>query len=196
MCVNVVHLTSVTGTVTYSAIMAASCQFAFAVHVLAVLAYRDGEGIACSDAIAASVNTNPVVIRRLLSQLRNAGLVKTQRGMRGGAALCLAPEAITLDAVYRAVKLQATFAIERPVPNQKCPVGAGITRVLDEVFASAQSALEAALKARSLRDVLNAMGEECSSRARKGGAADKARSGDFQVAVANGVARRGRPQRG
>ena len=79
--------------------MPASCRFAFAVHVLAVLAYRDSQVSACSDALAGSVNTNPVVIRRLLSQLRNAGLVKTQQGVRGGATLELPPEEITLGAV-------------------------------------------------------------------------------------------------
>ena len=140
--------------------MAASCRFAFAIHVLAVLAYRTCKSSACSDALAGSVNTNPVVIRRLLSQLRNAGLVKTHKGMRGGATLELAPEEITLDAVYRAVEPRASFAADRPLPDQGCPVGAGITRVLDEVFASAQAALVAALKERTLRDVMEAMKEE------------------------------------
>jgi len=140
--------------------MAASCRFAFAIHVLAVLAYRQAQGSACSHLLAGSVNTNPVVIRRLLSQLRKAGLVKTRKGMRGGAALGLAPEAITLDAVYRAVEPQAFCGPDRPQPNLRCPVGVGIARVLDEVFASAQAALEAALERRTLRDVLTAMQEE------------------------------------
>jgi len=140
--------------------MPASCRFAFAVHVLAVLAYRDSQVSACSDALAGSVNTNPVVIRRLLSQLRNAGLVKTQQGVRGGATLELPPEEITLGAVYRAVEPRPSFAADRPEPNKGCPVGAGITRVLDEVFASAQAALESALEERTLRDVMNAMKDE------------------------------------
>jgi DNA-binding IscR family transcriptional regulator len=163
--------------------MAASCRFAFAIHVLAVLAYRDNgggddkrgkSGGACSDTLAGSVNTNPVVIRRLLSQLRNAGLVETHKGMRGGAVLGLAPEAITLDAVYRAVERRPSFAAERPLPDQGCPVGAGITRVLDEVFASAQAALEAALKRCTLGDVLTAMREEAASRRTERLAAGKA----------------------
>jgi Rrf2 family protein len=140
--------------------MAASCRFAFAIHVLAVLAYRRAQGSACSDFLAGSVNTNPVVIRRLLSQLRKAGLVTTTKGMHGGAALGLAPEAITLDAVYRAVEPQAFCGPDRPRPNLRCPVGAGIARVLDEVFTSAQAALEAALERRTLGDVLSAMREE------------------------------------
>jgi len=156
--------------------MAASCRFAFAIHVLAVLAYRQDQGSACSDVLAGSVNTNPVVIRRLLSQLRKAGLVTTRKGTHGGAALGLAPEAITLDAVYRAVEPQAFCGPDRPQPNLRCPVGAGIARVMDEVFASAQAALEAALERRTLRDVLSAMQEETGSpaEARSRGAADRA----------------------
>ena len=139
--------------------MAASCRFAFAVHVLAVLAYQRAVGGACSDKLAKSVNTNPVVIRRLLSQLRNAGLVKTQKGAAGGAALSCLPEEITLDLVYRAVEPMASFAVHRQKPNQRCPVGAGIERVLDDVFSSAQAALESELARRTLRDVLEAMAE-------------------------------------
>ena len=75
---------------------------------------REGGGV-CSDALAGSVNTNPVVIRRLLSQLRKAGLVTTQKGSCGGATLCASPEEISLDAVYRAVEPMASFA---PHPQQ------------------------------------------------------------------------------
>jgi Rrf2 family protein len=137
--------------------MAASCRFAFAVHVLAVLALQRDAGSACSDRLARSVNTNPVVIRRLLAQLKKAGLVCTQKGSSGGAKLCEKPEDVSLDAVYRAVELAPSFGTHRKQPNQKCPVGAGIEQVLDEVFASAQTALETELAHRTLRDVLDAM---------------------------------------
>jgi Rrf2 family protein len=137
--------------------MAASCRFAFAVHILAVLARQRTVGRACSDKLASSVNTNPVVIRRLLSQLRTAGLVVTQKGSSGGAMLCCPPETIALDRVYRAVETKPSFGTHRQKPNQRCPVGAGIERVLGEVFSSAQSALESELARRTLADVLHAM---------------------------------------
>jgi Rrf2 family protein len=138
--------------------MASSCRFAFAVHVLAVLALKreEGGGV-CSDVLAGSVNTNPVIIRRLLSRLREAGLVTTQKGSCGGSALAAAPERISLNAVYRAVEPGAAFGQHPQEPNKGCPVGAGIEQVLDEVFASAEAALEAALARRSLADVLTAM---------------------------------------
>src|SRR5476651_1244569 len=102
--------------------MASSCRFAFAVHVLAVLAHRIEAGV-CSDRLAGSVNTNPVVIRRLLSTLRAAGLVITQKGAGGGAKLAREPERIPLDEVYRAVESAASFSPHRQKPNPRCPVG-------------------------------------------------------------------------
>lgn len=140
--------------------MASSCRFAFAVHVLAVLALKRETGGVCSDLLAGSVNTNPVVIRRLLTRLRHAGLVTTQKGSCGGATLCCPPEKISLETIYHAVEPREAFGHHPHQPNQRCPVGAGIERVLDEVFASAQAALEFALAGRTLADVLASMARE------------------------------------
>lgn len=140
--------------------MASSCRFAFAVHVLAVLALKREKGGVCSDLLAGSVNTNPVIIRRLLTRLKSAGLVSIQKGSCGGASLVAAPGQITLDVIYHAVESGASFSQHPHQPNKRCPVGAGIERVLDEVFATAQSALEATLARRTLADVLAAMIEE------------------------------------
>ena len=133
--------------------MADNCQFAFAVHILAVLAYRDGAGVN-STSLARSVNTNAVVIRRLLSDLRRAGLVCTQRGVAGGARLCSPPREITLERIYHAVNEGARFSHHPHPPNPRCPVGCNIENVLSEVFSSAQTALEQALARRTLADVL------------------------------------------
>ena len=145
--------------------MAATCRFAFAVHVLTVLAYRRGTDVS-SELLAGSVNTNAVCIRRLLSELRRAGLVCTQHGPGGGARLCDGPEEITLATVYRAVEHGATFSPHPHQPNQKCPVGRRIEEVLGEVFSSAQAALEKALAERTLADVLETLEEEAPRKAR------------------------------
>ena len=135
--------------------MAANCRFAFAVHILSVLAvHREG---ATSTQLAGSVNTNPVVVRRLLATLRRAGFVCTQQGARAGSRLCCEPSHIPLDAIYRAVESTASFSLHPHQPNQRCPVGRRIELVLGEVFASAQNALEHALAQRTLADVLETM---------------------------------------
>ncbi|RYD60888.1 MAG: Rrf2 family transcriptional regulator [Verrucomicrobiaceae bacterium] len=139
--------------------MAASCRFAFAVHILAVLALHRDSGVT-SDLLARSVNTNAVVIRRLLADLRRAGLVSTHKGAGGGAWITRAPEEIPLDVVYRAIQGGPSFSMHPQQPNQRCPVGRKIEEVLDDVFASAQSALEHALAGRSLADVLEDVAAE------------------------------------
>lgn len=136
--------------------MAANCRFAFAVHLLSVLACHPGDGVTSSQ-IARSVNTNPVVIRRLLISLRRAGFICTKKGARSGSHLCCAPEAISLDAIYRAVETASSFSLHPQTPNRRCPVGRRIEEVLGEVFASAQSALETELSRRTLADLLENM---------------------------------------
>ena len=59
--------------------MAANSQFSMAVHILTVLAKAEDEKVK-SDYVARSVNTNAVVIRRIMSQLSAAGLVSSQTG--------------------------------------------------------------------------------------------------------------------
>lgn len=138
--------------------MAASCRFAFAIHVLAVLASRGHEGIT-SDVLAASVNTNPVVIRRLLSTLRKAGLISTRRGAGAGSTLSRPAGAISLDEIYRATEPAPSFAAHPHRPNARCLVGRNIAAVLTDIFGSARAALEEALGQRTLADVLATVSE-------------------------------------
>ncbi len=142
--------------------MAATCRFAFAVHILTVLAYKEREG-GTSDLLAHSLNTHPVIVRRLLSDLRNARLVETQKGSRGGSRLSRCPREITLDEIYRAIEGGPMFSPHPHRPNRRCPVGRKIEAVLDEVFASAEEAMQQALALRTLADVLETATDSASS---------------------------------
>src|ERR1700741_3957220 len=98
-----------------------NCRFAFAVHVMAVLAWKKSE--CCpSSRLAQTVNTNPVVIRRLLIDLQDAGLISTARGPRGGATLKRRPEKVTLSDIHNAVDQGNTFATHPNEQSQDCPV--------------------------------------------------------------------------
>jgi Rrf2 family protein len=133
--------------------MAESCRFAFAVHILAMLAHQPGRGVT-SEFLAGSVNTNPVVVRRIISSLRRAGLVCCAKGAGGGATLCRAPESIRLDEIYRAIEPQRSLAARRHRPNLRCPVARRIKRVLEDVYAAAHAAFESSLAERTLADAL------------------------------------------
>ena len=110
--------------------MHTSSRFVVAVHILAGLAVarmiKKKECIT-SEFIASSVNTNPVVIRRILSTLRKAGLVTSQTGPDGGSRLARNPEQITLLEVYQTVEDGKLFHFHYSTPNQECPIGANIT---------------------------------------------------------------------
>ncbi|MFP3273629.1 MAG: Rrf2 family transcriptional regulator [Paraburkholderia sp.] len=131
--------------------MNTSSRFAFAVHVLALLAFQEGVPLS-SDMIAGSVNSNPALIRRLLTMLADAGLTTSQLGAGGGALLARPPGEITLLEIYRAVDEAQLFALHREEPNPACMVGRNIQTVLRGVISEAQQAMEASLAARTLAD--------------------------------------------
>jgi Rrf2 family protein len=127
-----------------------------AVHVLAVLAYKEGDRVT-SAFLAGSVNTNPVTIRRLLLSLQKARLVETCRGAGSGSRLSRSPRRITLAEVYRSVENAKPFATPAQKPSAACPVGHCIPDALAKVFASAQSAMERDLAKTALADMIDAV---------------------------------------
>lgn len=127
-----------------------------AVHVLAVLAYEEGDRVT-SASLAGSVNTNPVVVRRLLLSLQKARLVETCKGAGSGSRLSRSPRHINLAEVYRAVEDSESFARPARKPNDACPVGHYILETLSRIFASAQGAMENDLAKTTLADVIVAV---------------------------------------
>ncbi|AMV24714.1 Putative HTH-type transcriptional regulator YwnA [Gemmata sp. SH-PL17] len=133
--------------------MTKSSRFVIASHVLALLAHGDGEPLT-SDWIAGSVNTNPVVIRRILALLAKAGLVATQEGARGGTRLARPAEEINLLSVYRAVETGELFASHPQPPNPACPVGCHIQGALAPALDAAEEAMTKSLAQTTVADVV------------------------------------------
>lgn len=134
--------------------MTISSRFAVAVHILTLLETGRGEPLT-SEYMAGSVNTNPAVVRRILSMLARAGLTRARMGAGGGTVLARPAEEITLRDVYRAVECQShLFALHHEKPNPKCPIGRNIQAVLERATGAAQSALEKELGERTLADVM------------------------------------------
>ncbi len=124
-----------------------------AVHVLTVLAYKDGAPVT-SKLLASSVNTNPVIIRRLLLVLQRARLTETRKGAGFGSRLSRSPARINLAEVYRAVEAPEPFTTPARKPNTACPVGNCIRETLRQVFRSAEEALERDLEQTTLAGIL------------------------------------------
>src|SRR5947207_15784900 len=102
--------------------VAANSRMTVAVHALAwmALARRQGHDVLTSDQVAASVNTNPVIIRRSLGDLRRAGLVHVRHGAGAGWSLGRAAEEISLLEVYDAVGHEHPFGLHHTEPNLEC----------------------------------------------------------------------------
>lgn len=130
-----------------------SNRFAVAVHILSLIELSKGVRVT-SEYIAGSVNTNAVVIRRLMGMLNKAGLLLTTPGV-AGATLARPASQITMLDIYRAVQSEGhedLFAIHEK-PNPACSVGKNIQHSLETVFTEAQLALEAKLASQTLEQV-------------------------------------------
>ena len=133
--------------------MSTNSRFAVAVHVLSLMAWS-GEEPLKSEQVAESVNTNPVVIRRMLLDLAQAGLVVSQTGSMGGSRLATDPAKTTLLDVYQALECGGVFSLHRQPPSRDCPVGVNIETVLGEVLQEVDSAVELVLKNITIGDVV------------------------------------------
>ena len=135
--------------------MQISSRFTIAIHMLACMEAFKGEYKVTSEFLASSINVNPVIIRRILCQLRVAGTVEVRRGT-GGAAPAKPLQEITLLDVYRAVDCveeKALFHFHEN-PNMSCPVGRNIHNILDDKLLRAQEAMEWELQAVTLADLM------------------------------------------
>ena len=136
--------------------MAANSRMTIAVHALAwmTLAERQGHGVLTSDQVAASVNTNPVIIRRCLGELRRAGLVHVRHGAGAGWSLARPSEQISLLDVLDAIGPEQPFGMHHTQPNLECPVGRGIRPALDQVYGEIEKVMRRELALVSVADVL------------------------------------------
>ena len=133
-------------------------RFAVAIHILLLLACQRREGPATSQYLAESVNTNPVVVRRITGQLARAGLVRVRRGP-GGAELTRAAETITLADVWQAMNTgrAATVLPLHACPNMDCPVGKEMHSVLGQAFQTVERAMLDALRRTTLAGLMTTL---------------------------------------
>ena len=132
-------------------------KFTIGVHIITALDYFKDMDRVNSEFLAGSIGVNPVIVRTVISQLREAGIVQTQRGS-SGAELGRRLDEITLYDVYKAVGSvdaeEGLFHFHEQ-PNPDCPVGRNIHKVLDRHLAEVQKAMEDSLKATTLADISN-----------------------------------------
>ena len=139
--------------------MKITSRFTVAVHTLLAIHRFNGQVKTTSEFIAGSVNVNPVVIRRILQMLKGAGIVEVKAGS-GGAEICKDPATITLLDIFKAVdSLDGELFHFHEKPNEDCPVGRNVHKVLDVYLDNAQKAMENELKKTTLKELFDRLGD-------------------------------------
>lgn len=135
--------------------MQISSRFTIAVHMLTCMETFKEDYKITSDFLASSINVNPVIIRKLLSQLKSAGVIEVRRGP-GGARIEKPINEITFLDIFHAVDCveENTLFHFHENPNPDCPVGNNIHNILDDKLLRVQDAMERELQAITLADVM------------------------------------------
>ena len=134
--------------------MQISSRFTLAVHIFACIDTFGSEYKVTSDFLAGSTNVNPVIIRKILGQLKGAGLIAVARGT-GGTTITKPLDEITFLDIYNAVECveKGELFHFHENPSTDCPVGRNIHYILDDKLIQIQNALERELAAITLADI-------------------------------------------
>lgn len=121
-------------------------------HVLIHMARHDGP--MTSEAIARMLGSNPVLIRRTMAGLRDAGYVRSEKGHGGGWAIATDLETVTLLDVHRAVGGPQLFAIGIEDAEPGCQVAAVVNEAVSEALQEAERRLVERLGSISLAGLI------------------------------------------
>ncbi|MBQ2633229.1 MAG: Rrf2 family transcriptional regulator [Oscillospiraceae bacterium] len=134
--------------------MQITSRFTVALHIFTCVEVFKDEYKVTSDFLAGSINTNPVIIRKILTQLKNAGLIEVARGT-GGITVTKPLSEITFYDVYEAIEPVENGDLFRfhENPNPECPVGRNIHKLLDQKLQAIQGAMEDEMKRYTVEDL-------------------------------------------
>ena len=138
--------------------MQISSRFTVALHVFSCMDVFGRTHKITSDFLAGSIGTNPVIIRKIMTQLQDAGLIRIARGT-GGITAEKPYEEITFYDVYKAVDAVEDDTLFRfhDKPNPQCPVGRNIHTLLDTKLADIQNAMEEEMRKHTLAELRDGM---------------------------------------
>src|SRR5258708_28601215 len=137
--------------------MATNSRMASAVHIMSFVAHAGDEGTS-SEAIAKSLQTNPVVVRKILKLLERAGLVALRQGRHGGVGLRRSAARITLGQIYKAVESENGVFAKRSQVHDRSVVACAMKRRLGPIFNAPNDAFEPALSKTSLAELVRDVG--------------------------------------
>ena len=131
----------------------ASVQFSIAIHIMTVVADRIDEQVN-SDFLAESVNTAPTFVRKSVSKLVKAGLLKAIRGKHGYCTLAKPATEITVADIYRASESPAIFTVHSYPVVKTCRVSVHIQQIMTDLLPEVQAGFERVLSRTTLADLV------------------------------------------
>lgn len=128
-------------------------RLAIGIHILLFIECVQDKETLTSEIVSESIGTNPVVVRRMSSALKKAGLLKSV-SIKKGLMLADKPENITLYDVLKAVDpSNELFGVHQKV-NPQCTYGQSIVKIIESEFQDVQMAVEDNLKNKTLYDLM------------------------------------------
>ena len=134
--------------------MQISSRFTIGLHILTAIDTFQNDYKVTSEFLAGSIQTNPVVVRRILGQLKKAGLIESSQGV-AGITIPKPLEEISFYDVYAAIEPVEEGDLFRfhDSPNPDCPVGRNIHTLLDGKLREIQNAMEEKMRQYTLADL-------------------------------------------
>lgn len=134
--------------------MQISSRFTIGLHILTAIDTFHNDYKVTSDFLAGSIRTNPVVVRKILGQLKKAGLIESSQGV-AGITIPKPLEEISFYDVYAAIEPVEEGDLFRfhDSPNPDCPVGRNIHTLLDGKLREIQDAMEEKMRQYTLADL-------------------------------------------
>ena len=127
-------------------------RLSVALHVL--LHMKDADAPITSETLGAMMETNPVVIRRTLGGLRDAGIVSAEKGRGGGWALAADLAKVSLADVYESLGAANVFGIGLREEAPSCPLEREVNRVIGDAMAEAEAHLMSEFRSTKVADLL------------------------------------------
>jgi DNA-binding IscR family transcriptional regulator len=117
-----------------------NARFSTSIHILTLL-QEAGTELVSSDYLAGSININPAIVRKEISNLKKYGFIDSKEGKNGGSMLAIPARNILLSDVYKAVRSGSLLGAAKNNPNPYCKVGKQINQHIDKLFEDAETAL-------------------------------------------------------
>jgi len=133
-------------------------RLSVALHVL--LHMRETDAPITSETLGSMMDVNPVVIRRTLGGLRDAGIVAAGKGHGGGWSLASDLRKVSLADVYESLGVSSAFGIGLREEAPRCPLEREVNRAVGGALAEAEAHLMERFRSIAVADLIETARKE------------------------------------